>query len=283
VWLLEAATSWFQIPTDESRMQCFRIALGVACFAKFAVALVHGSWHRFAAAAYERYALVRMYGASRAALIAGCYRSVIVLRTLAAAAYGLGLLPRAMGIIVIAGLLFETLYEYRFNCYYLALMVACTVISGNPGYGLCIEHRWSSANTWAQFLVVLITIDLYWNSAWQKTRSRHFISGLILAQYLHFTARIRHQVRYREFFYPELLVAMLGAGDALSIRRWRVLAVAVAVIEVVLPIGLLVPELRPFAIAGGIVMHLAFTLLLPLQLFGFSLGTVASYWLFVSG
>jgi hypothetical protein len=222
-----------------------------------------------------------MHGASRAALIARWYQPILVLRTCAAAAYGLGLLPRVMGIVVIAGLLFETLYDYRFNCYYLALMVACTVIAGNPGYGLCIEHRLSSANTWAQFLVVLITIDLYWNSAWQKTRSRHFISGLILAQYLHFTAGIRHQVRYREFFYPEILVSLLGRGDARSIRRWRVLAAAVIVLEVALPIGLLVPELRPFAIGVGIVMHLAFTLLLPLQLFGFSLGTVASYWLFV--
>src|SRR4051812_27110959 len=129
MWLVDAVTSLFQTPTDEARMQAFRVALGVACFAKFAVALCHGAWWRFAATAYERYALARTYGASRGALIARSYRLVLVVRTAASVAYGLGLLPRVTGLVVIAGLLFETLYDYRFNCYYLALMVACTLLA----------------------------------------------------------------------------------------------------------------------------------------------------------
>ena len=54
----------------------------------------------------------------------------------------------------------------------------CLLLAGDLGHGLTIGHDPSTANTWAQCLIVLITTDIYWNSAWQKLRSPQFRSGL---------------------------------------------------------------------------------------------------------
>lgn len=277
MWLLDAVTSLFTTPTDEARLQYFRMGLGLACALKFAVALSHGGWSRLAPGGFARHDLDRRHGAPRAALVAGWYRPVLCLRLVAALALTTGVLPGAAALLVVGGLLFELLYEYRSNTVYLALMTACLLVAGNPGHGLHVVHRMSDANTWAQFLVVLITADLYWNSAWQKTRSVHYMSGLILAQYVHFTAKAQERLPYREFCYPRLFTRWLGAADESAVRRWRVLALAVIVIEVALPVALLVPPLRPYAVAVGVGMHAAFLLLLPRQLLGFSLATVFSY------
>ncbi|MFE2145616.1 hypothetical protein ACFXA3_28455 [Streptomyces sp. NPDC059456] len=81
-------------------------------------------------------------------------------------------------------------------------------------------------------------------------------------------------------FYPAPLVRLLGSGSPLALRIGRPLAVLVVAIEALLPLGLLVPETRPWAVAVGICMHLCFWGLLPLMLAGFSLATTASYLLF---
>jgi hypothetical protein len=52
------------------------------------------------------------------------------------------------------------------------------------------------------------------------------------------------------------------------------------VLEAVLPVALLVPALYPAAVVAGILMHAAFTAVLPIRLVPFSLATVGSYLLF---
>lgn len=64
---------------------------------------------------------------------------------------------------------------------YTLLTGVCLFVGGDLGHGLSIEHAPSAANTWALCLLVLITADIYWNSAWQKLRSDQFRSGLYLA------------------------------------------------------------------------------------------------------
>lgn len=280
MWWCDAVLSGFTTPTDEARIQLFRVLLGAACLAKFLIAPTHGGWSRLALGSFPRYGLARRFGLGRADLIGGAYRSVLCLRAVAAGAYLTGVLPRLAGLVVIGGLLFELTYAWRNNTIYLALLVGCTLLSGALGGGLAWRHRMSDANTWAQFLVVLVTIDLYWNSAWQKLRSRHFTSGLLLAQFSHFIGRVRGRLRYREFWYPVWVYRLLGRGDEPARRRWRVLSVAVIGLEMILPIGLLVPVMRPVAIASGIAMHACFTMLLPRQLVGFSVATVSTYLLF---
>jgi hypothetical protein len=280
MWWCDAVLSGFTAPTDEARLQWLRILLGAACEIKFLIALTHGGWSRLTRSGFPRYVLVRRFDSMRADLIGVAYRPVLCLRAIAAAAYLLGALPRLAGLVVTAGLLFELTYAYRNNTIFLALLVGCTVLADAPGSGLVVHHRMSEANTWAQFLALLVTIDLYWNSAWQKVRSRHYTSGLILAQYTHFSARIRDRLRYREVWYPALMMRFLGDGGPTSARRWRPIALMVIVLEVALPVGLLVPATRPAAIAAGIAMHAGFLILLPRQLIGFSLGTVSAYLVF---
>ncbi|MFI7129478.1 hypothetical protein ACIBQ1_27525 [Nonomuraea sp. NPDC050153] len=277
MWFFDAALSLFSTPTDEAHLQYFRMGLGLACLMKFAVWFTHGAWSRMAPGGFGRYDIECRLGARRAAFVAAMYRPVLCMRVIAAAFLVAGILPKAAAVVVMAGLLFELQYELRSNTIYLGMMVACMLVAGNLGEGFTVIHRMSDANTWAQFLVVLITIDLYWNSAWQKTRSTHFMSGLILAQYVGFTARAQERLRYREFYYPGVFLRLFGGGDETAVRRWRVIAVAVIVLELALPIGLLTPALFPYAAAAGVVMHLAFMILLPRHLIGFSLGTVSSY------
>lgn len=262
-------------------MQYFRMGLGVACALKFVTSLTHGGWNRLASS-FTRHDLDTRHGPRGAALVVACYRPVLCVRLAAALLLTAGVAPRAAAVVVIAGLLFELMYEFRSNTVFLALMVGCVLVAGNLGDGVHVVHRMSAANTWAQFLVVLIVTDVYWNSAWQKTRSVHYMSGLILAQYVHFTAQAQRKLPFREFYYPQPFLRWFGAGDAVAMRRWRKVALLVIIVEVALPITLSLPATRPYAIAAGISMHAAFLLLLPRQLLGFSLGTVSGYVAFVA-
>lgn len=281
MWFFDAVTSVFTTHTDEARMQYFRIGLGVACVLKFVMSLTHGGWNRLASG-FTRHDLDTRHGPSRAALVVACYRPVLCVRLAAALLLTSGVAPKAAAVVVIAGLVFELTYEFRSNTVFLALMVGCVLVAGNLGDGVHVVHRMSAANTWAQFLVVLIVTDVYWNSAWQKTRSAHYMSGLILAQYVHFTAQAQRKLPFREFYYPRLFLRWFGGGDAVAMRRWRKVALLVIVVEVALPIALSLPATRPYAVAAGISMHAAFLLLLPRQLLGFSLGTMAGYVAFVA-
>jgi hypothetical protein len=281
VWLIDAVMSVFTTHTDEARMQYFRMGVGAACALKFAIALSHGGWTRLAPGGFARHDLDQRHGPHRATLVARWYRPILCVRLAAALLLTGGVAPKAAALAVIGGLLFELLYEYRSNTVFLALMTSCLLVAGNPGDGLYVVHRMSDANTWAQFLVVLIVTDVYWNSAWQKTRSAHYMSGLLLAQYVHFTGKAQEKLRFREFFYPRLFLRWFGGVDAATVRRWRVVALAVILVEVALPVALALPASRPYAIAVGVCMHAAFLLLLPRPLLGFSLGTVASYVAFV--
>jgi hypothetical protein len=281
VWLFDAFASLFTMPTDEAHMQYFRMGLALACLLKFAVWFSHGAWERLEEGAFPRYDLSRRLGVRRAAFVAAAYRPILVIRPVAAALLLIGVWPKVAALVVMAGLLFELHYEYRSNTLFLTLMTGCLLVAGDPGTGLTVTHRLSDANTWAQTLVVLITIDVYWNSAWHKLRSEHYRSGLLLAQYVVFTARAQRKMPYREFFYPRWFMRSLGTGANEAIQRWRFLAKAVIVLEIVLPLGLLTPFLWPYAVALGIVMHAAFILLVPRHLLGFTIATVSSYIAFV--
>ncbi|MFF1560830.1 hypothetical protein [Streptomyces sp. NPDC058279] len=84
----------------------------------------------------------------------------------------------------------------------------------------------------------------------------------------------------REYFCPTPLALLLGSGSPHALRAGRLMSTLVMTIEALLPLGLLVPGIRPYAAAVGICMDLRFWALLPVQLAGFSLTTAASYILF---
>ncbi|MGW0583688.1 hypothetical protein ACWD25_49065, partial [Streptomyces sp. NPDC002920] len=80
---------------------------------------------------------------------------------------------------------------------YTLLTEGCLLLAGDLGTDPHLRHGSSTANTWAQRLLVLITTDIYWNSAWNKLRSPQFRSGLHLAQWVHVYTQVREQLPYR--------------------------------------------------------------------------------------
>ncbi|WP_328504696.1 hypothetical protein OG828_47380 [Streptomyces sp. NBC_00457] len=154
---------------------------------------------------------------------------------------------------------------------YTLLTGGSLLLADDLGHGMTIEHAPSTANTWAQCLLVLITTDIYWNSAWQKLRYPQFRTGLYLAQWVHDFTQVRQQLPYRrQFAVPGLVRRHMGNLTDRDVQRWRLIATAVIVAEIALPPALLVPATMPYAVAVGIGMHAAFTCLKPRQLITFS-------------
>ncbi|MBW8705926.1 hypothetical protein MBT84_40570 [Streptomyces sp. MBT84] len=99
MWFLDAITSGFSTSTSESRIQYFRIIIGIACFAKFSLALLNKGWYRLEKDGYTHYSLQRRMGVEQADLITATYRSVMVIRLLASIAVICGIAPRISALL----------------------------------------------------------------------------------------------------------------------------------------------------------------------------------------
>jgi hypothetical protein len=279
VWFFDAIAAGFRYPTDPARLQWFRIVFGAVLTARFALAFGQGGWDRFAAASLSAHLAEQRLGTVRARLLVTLYRPALIARTGAALALAAGIAPRVALLLVLAGAGMELLYLRSPNAVrYTLLTGACLLLAGDLGHGLLVEHGASTANTWAQCLLVLVTTDIYWNSAWQKLRSRQFRSGLYLAQWVHTFTQVREQLPYRrQFAVPGLVRRHAGNLTGRDVRLWRLVAAIVIAAEIALPPALLFPQTAPYAVAAGIAMHAAFTCLKPRQLVTFSGLTTGSY------
>lgn len=279
MWFFDALASGFHYPTDPGRLQWFRIVFGTVCTLRFALSIGQGGWNRLTSGSLSLHLAEQRSGAQRAHLLAGVYRPALILRTAAAVTLTAGLLPRLSLLLVLAGAAMELLYLRSPNAVrYTLLTGSCLLLAGDLGRGTTIDHTPSSANTWAQCLLVLITMDIYWNSAWQKLRSPQFRTGLYLAQWVHVLTQVREQLPYRrQFAVPRLIRHHLSNLTDRDLRVWQLIAAAVIVTEIALPPALLIPATMPYAIAVGIGMHAAFTCLKPRQLITFSGLAVGSY------
>ncbi|GAQ68102.1 hypothetical protein [Streptomyces scabiei] len=279
MWFVDALASGFQYPTDPGRLHLFRILYGTVCTLRFALALGQGGWNRFAPGSLSTHTAEQRYGPARARLLTGAYRPVLIARTVAAAALAAGLAPRAALVMVLAGAAMELCYLKSPNAVrYTLLTGACLLVAGDLGHGPAIEHGSSTANTWALCLLVLITTDVYWNSAWQKIRSPQFRTGLYLAQWVHTYTQVRDRLPYRgQHAIPGAVLRHMGNLTGRDVRLWRLVAATVITAEIALPPALLIEQTMPYAVAVGIVMHVAFTCLKPRQLITFSGLTTGSY------
>ncbi|MDF3144168.1 MULTISPECIES: hypothetical protein [unclassified Streptomyces] len=284
MWFFDALISGFHSPTDPGRLQLFRIVYGTVLAARFALALGQGGWSRFAPGSISLRLAEQRFGLRRGRLLAGVYRPALIVRTAAAVALAAGLVPRLALLLVLAGAAMEQLYLKSPSAVRFTLLTgACLLVAGDLGHGLHLEHHPSTANTWAQVLIVLVTTDLYWNSALQKYRSRQFRTGLFLAQWMHAYTQLKDRVPYRrQHAIPGFVHRHTGNLTARDIRLWRLVAVTIIVAEVALPVALLIPQTTPYAAAAGIGMHAAFTCLKPRQLLTFSGLTVGSYFAFAA-
>jgi hypothetical protein len=279
MWFFDALASGFQHPTDPGRVQWFRIIFGTVCTLRFALSIGQGGWDRFTPGSLSSHLAEQRFGPARAHLLAGVYRPVLIARTAAATALAAGLASRTSLLLVLAGIAMELLYLKSPNAVRFTLLTgACLMAAGDLGHGLRIEHGPSAANTWAQCLLVLITTDIYWNSAWQKIRSPQFRSGLYLAQWIHVYAQVKDQLPYRhQHADPGSVRRHLGNLTHRDIHLWRLIATSAITAEIALPPALLIPQTTPYAITTGIAMHAAFTCLKPRQLLTFSGLTAGTY------
>ncbi|MET8956696.1 hypothetical protein [Streptomyces sp. NPDC004533] len=279
MWFFEAIADGFQAPTDPARLQLFRIIFGTVCAARFALSIGQGGWTRFAPTSISTHLAHQRYGPTRARLLAIAYQPILIARTAAAVALAAGLAPRLALLLVLAGAAMELLYLKSPNAIRYTLLTGTSLLlAGNLGHGLHIDHTPSTTNTWAQCLLVLVTTDIYWNSAWQKLHSPQFRSGLYLAQWVHVYAQVREHLPYRrQYAVPGLVRRHMGNLTLRDIRLWRLTAATVIATEIALPPALLVPQTMPYAVAAGIAMHGAFTCLKPRQLVTFSGLTVGTY------
>ncbi|MFC8429254.1 hypothetical protein [Streptomyces sp. NPDC057253] len=285
MWFFDALASGFQYPTDPGRLQWFRIVFGTVCTLRFALSIGQGGWSRLTSGSLSLHLAEQRFGARRAHLLAGVYRPALILRTAAAVTLTAGPLPRLSLLLLLAGAAMELLYLKSPNAVrYTLLTGGCLLIAGDLGQGTTIDHTPSTANTWAQCLLVLITTDIYWNSAWQKLRSPQFRTGLYLAQWVHVLTQVREQLPYRrQFTVPRFIRHHLGNLTDRDMRVWKLIATTVIATEIALPPTLLIHATIPYAIAAGIGMHATFTCLKPRQLVTFSGLTVGTYTAFSAG
>ncbi|MGW0883467.1 hypothetical protein [Streptomyces sp. NPDC002671] len=284
MWFFDAAASGFQHPTDPGHLQSFRITFGTVLTLRFILAFGQGGWDRFTPGSLSAHLAEQRLGPARARLLITVYRPALIVRTAAALALALGLVPRLALLVVLVGAAMELLYLKSPNAIrYTLLTGTCLLLAKDLGHGLHVEHGLSTANTWSQCLLVLITTDIYWNSAWQKLRSPQFRTGLYLAQWIHTYTQVRDQLSYRrQYAVPGLVRRHAGNLTDRDVRLWRAVAVTVITAEIALPPALLIPQTMPFAVATGIGMHAAFTCLKPRQLLTFSGLTVGTYVAFVA-
>lgn len=279
MWFFDAVASGFQRTTDAGHLQWFRIIFGTVLTARFALAFGQGGWDRLNPGSLSAHLAEQRFGPARARLLISVYRPALIVRTGAALALALGLAPRLALLVVLPGAAMELLYLKSPNAVrYTLLTGTCLLLAGDLGHGLVVEHGLSTANTWAQCLLVLITTDIYWNSAWQKLRSPQFRSGLYLAQWVHTYSQVREQLPYRrQFAVTGIVRRHAGNLTGRDVRLWRAVAACVIAAEITLPPALLVPQTMPYAVAAGIGMHAAFTCLKPRQLITFSGLTLGTY------
>ncbi|WP_331720467.1 hypothetical protein OG851_42620 (plasmid) [Streptomyces sp. NBC_00161] len=279
MWFFDALTSGFQHPTDPGRLQLFRIVFASVLAVRFVLSFGQGGWDRLAPGSLSAHLAEQRFGPARSRLLITLYRPALIVRTAAALYLAAGLAPRLALLLILAGAAMELTYLKSPNAVrYTLLTGTCLLLAKDLGHGLHLEHGASTANTWAQCLLVLITTDIYWNSAWQKLRSDQFRSGLYLAQWIHTYAQVRDRLPYRrQYAVPSLVRRHAGNLTDRDIRLWRTLAATVIATEIALPPALLIEQTMPYAVAAGIAMHAAFTCLKPRQLITFSGLTLGTY------
>ncbi|OXM72800.1 MULTISPECIES: hypothetical protein [Amycolatopsis] len=271
----------FDFTTSEWRIQVFRVLFGLGCLDKFFETFRHEGWKRFAPGTFNRYYLERKQGVV-GRWVAETYQLSSVVRVLPAFVIVLGFWTRVCIVIVIASFVLELLYDPpRKTPVFFILNGIYLMLAGDSGMLFHFSAAQTTANTWAQCLIALTTIHLYWNSAWIKLRSPQFRSGRALAQVVHVAERTKDMVKFREYCLPAWAWRPFAGASEVDVARWRVAAIVTIAMEITVPIGLLFRPTYLVFVVLGVGMHVIFTFLKPRGLVPFSLLTSASYLAFL--
>lgn len=296
MWWFEAVADGFRMPYASVQICAFRVVLAVAMLFKFAYEHRRGGWRYFAPDSFVVYRFRREH--PDFPVDQARYRILYVAKAVAAAGLLLGVLPRVAAVVAGIWFLFELTYDRKYHTAYLGL--CSLLLAFSPALTDTLTYRTVLAAThspianvlaeevsrtrtdiFAQVLLVLLTAQMYLSSAYRKLRSEHFTSGAALHDFAGSLHRDRYAQRYRDTWYPAVMVRhLIDVPVPLARQRWRGAAGATVGAEFLLPVALLVPGVYLVAVVFGALMHAAFTALLPVRLVPFSLATVGSYLLF---
>jgi hypothetical protein len=281
MWLVDAIRTGFDTPLPRWLGAWFTVAIGVACLWKFGWDFASGGWRRMRPGSYLRHAFARQKVVPPR--LAGLYRPVLTIRTVAALVLVLGPTPRLAALVIAGALWFELGYEFRYHTIYLAIGCAIVATMGDlptsPLLGLVnLDRTRAAGNTWAIVLVTLTSVQIYLASAYRKIRSPQFRSGRRLYAFFWGATAALDKRPEPQLFVPEFI--RRGHREPYNpvwLRRWRVGSVVVIGLELGLPIALLMPGLWAVAALVGLLMHAGFLLLKPFRLVPFAIASVAAY------
>lgn len=297
MWWVEAVADGFRYPAASLPVCVFRVVLAAAALFKFGYEHGRGAWRYFDPQSYVYYRFRREH--PRVPVGRTGYRVLYVAKFVAAACLLVGFLPQVAGVVLAIWFFFELCYDRKFHTTYLglcALFLAASpaltdaltwrtvvdMVAGSPAGVWRAEAARTSDDVFAQVLLVLLTSQMYLSSAYLKLRSPQFMSGSALHTFTASSHAERHAQRFRDTWYPPVMVRhLIDVPPEVGRRRWRPAAVATVVCEFTLPVALLVPALFPVAFVVGAIMHTAFAAVLPVRLPPFSVATVGSYVLFL--
>jgi hypothetical protein len=281
MWLLDSVLAGFPPTYPIARYDLFRALVVVAIGWKFAVEHRSGAWNFFGPESHIRYRY-RLVAGPQAWLTQRRYRVAYVLKFVALVALAAGLAPRIAAALLAAWFFLESRYDLKFHTIYLGLCSGCLAfVAGSPARPAGVTFLTGgggSTSAAGAFVIVAITVQMYWSSAYYKLRSPQFLSGLGLDQFTTHITNSSPQMELPEVWYRRPLRWIHRQTSILQRRRlWAAAAWLAVAVEIVLPVGLLAGPTWAAAAVLGVLLHTAFAALLPLRLVPFSLATCATF------
>jgi uncharacterized membrane protein YphA (DoxX/SURF4 family) len=287
-WLFDYYANGLHGTAPAGRINLFRIVIAIAVLWKVGYELHRGSWHWL-----NRGTFLRREFDSRFPRLLGwtrLHRPLIVLKLAASLLLLTGIASHAAAAVLGVAMLADELIEPNYHVVYIASCCLGLALCGGLGEVYSVRDQFSGAAQEEQHfafgltLIVIVTISMYWGTAYRKIRTPLFTSGTVLRQFTGFQARSANSFPHRETWYPKLYVRHFsGPAGGAAAARWKPLALMTIGLEILLPFGLLWEVTWPLAATLGLAMHLAFTFLFPVRLVPFSLATVGAYLLFSIG
>ncbi|MFG1807661.1 hypothetical protein [Streptomyces sp. NPDC049040] len=282
-------------------MCLFRLILGSALLWKIVADHVYGMARYFdlSPKSLVRWRYERDEMAVKVLLSPAAFRVFYAARAVAVLAVFAGVLtPLAAGVVA-AWCVFEFTFDRKFNTLFLGMMSVPFVFATGTGTWFSLQSLLDAPSlsafaapspapgggvSWPQAAAVVLMFQVYWSSALYKARSRQFTSGDTLQKVFAQLASLREELpdRQREYFFPGWFTRRFATAESsLVARRWRIPSLVTVGVEAALPVLLVFPATWWVGALLGVLMHGAFTAMLPKRLVPFSLASLGTYVLFL--
>ncbi len=280
MWLVNAVLGGFSTPVPLASLALFRILFGLSLLLKFLVETRRRYYRYLDPGAYLAFRFAVAHKGRE--VPAPLWRFFHWVRIPAAAMVVLGFYIKIGLVIVALALALEMLVYFKYHANYMWLVCLALIVS--PGSDCSLRDALSGAvkaPPVAHALVVATLYAMYLSTALHKMNPT-FLSGRVVMEQLKAVIRQRETRHHWDTFVPNFAAKWIkNQNTGKSSRFVRGGMVTTVSLEVLLPLLLLNDYTIWFAMAAGIVMHGAFTLLFPATLLHFSLVVVASYLLLI--